>query len=440
MKLVSRDVSGKDGAGTVVLRPEEPEDMWAIYNLISEGDLVRTTTFRKVVKESATGSTTSNKIRLNLTIQVERVQFDPDTCVLRLSGKNREESAHVKMGAYHTLDLELQRNFTIQKNCWDTVVLERLDEACDPVKQAEVAALVMQPGLANVCLLTGSMTIVRQRIEMPIPKKRAGNVAHDKVLQKFYRAIYEALLRHVNFAQVKAILLASPGFANTDFFAFLNNEAQLKEDKAVLQNKAKFVLCHSSSGHKHALEEVLTQPGIQARLADTKAVGEVQALGDFFVMLSAQPDRAQYGFNHVRIAAEHDAVETLLMSDSMFRIRDFVARRKYVDLVESVKAKGGRFLCFSSLHVTGEKLHQLGGVAAVLRFPLDIDIEEEEVPLEEGGVPPPKEGGAAAEAGDYYAFDRDQMQREAEEEEEDEDDEDAREDLGASDLANMGLS
>lgn len=64
------------------------------------------------------------------------------------------------------MDLELQRNFTIQKVCWDTVVLDRLDEACDPVKQAEVAAIVMQPGLANVCLLTGSMTIVRQRIDV----------------------------------------------------------------------------------------------------------------------------------------------------------------------------------------------------------------------------------------------------------------------------------
>lgn len=98
------------------------------------------------------------------------------------------------------------------------------------------------------------------------------------------------------YSQVKAVLLASPGFVNTDFFAFMNNEvrlvhsipshskfgasrlvhlpltltpimtprilhqAQLKDDRALLQNKAKFVLCHSSSGHKHALEEVLTQP------------------------------------------------------------------------------------------------------------------------------------------------------------------------------------
>lgn len=48
-----------------------------------------------------------------------------------------------------------------------------------------------------------------------------------------------------------------------------------------------------------------------------------------------------------------------------------------------VKAKGGRFFCLSSLHVTGEQLHQLGGVAAVLRFPLEIDIDEEDVVAED---------------------------------------------------------
>ena len=30
-------------------------------------------------------------------------------------------------------------------------------------------------------------------------------------------------------------------------------------------------------------------------------MGEVQAMGDFFTMLSNQPDRAQYGFNHVKV-------------------------------------------------------------------------------------------------------------------------------------------
>jgi hypothetical protein len=30
-------------------------------------------------------------------VQVERVQFDPDTCVLRVSGKNQAESEFVKV-------------------------------------------------------------------------------------------------------------------------------------------------------------------------------------------------------------------------------------------------------------------------------------------------------------------------------------------------------
>ena len=47
MKLVHRDFE-KDGNGTVVLIPDEAEDMWHAYNLIAEGDSVRASTIRKV--------------------------------------------------------------------------------------------------------------------------------------------------------------------------------------------------------------------------------------------------------------------------------------------------------------------------------------------------------------------------------------------------------
>lgn len=48
MKLLKKQISEKDGAGSVVLRAEEPEDMWHIYNLIHVSDSVKTTTIRKV--------------------------------------------------------------------------------------------------------------------------------------------------------------------------------------------------------------------------------------------------------------------------------------------------------------------------------------------------------------------------------------------------------
>ena len=57
-----------------------------------------------------------------------------------------------------------------------------LDQACDATKQADLGAVVMQEGIAHVCLVLSTMTIVRAKIEVNIPRKRKGNCQqHDKV-------------------------------------------------------------------------------------------------------------------------------------------------------------------------------------------------------------------------------------------------------------------
>ncbi|KAG5185429.1 eRF1 domain 1-domain-containing protein [Tribonema minus] len=397
MKVVAKHLE-KDGAGYIKLQAEETEDMWHAYNLIAVGDRVRTTTVRKVVSESSTGSTSSKRVRLNLTIGVERTDFDSEGCVLRLSGKNVEENAHVKIGAYHTLDLELNQTFSVEKAHWDAMHLDRIDAASDPVRCADVAAVVMTAGLAHVCLVTAHMTVTRARVEMNIPRKRAGSSDHAKAIRRFYEAVYRAVLDKIDFAVVRCVLLGSPGFVKDDFFAYLCEEAVRREDRPLIENKAKFVLCHATSGHKHAVEELLSQPAVLARLADTKAAAEVRALAEFFAMLKADPDRAFYGYAHVARACADSAVDALLVTDGLFRARELATRRKYVALVEDAKEKGARVFVFSSMHVTGEQLGQLGGIAAVLRFPMP-DIEEEdhgggESSEEEGG-----EGGASRKRG-----------------------------------------
>ncbi|CAN0293174.1 unnamed protein product [Ectocarpus sp. 12 AP-2014] len=377
MKVLRRQISSKDGDGFVQMKTEEAEDMWHAYNLIADGDRVRTSTVRKVVNESSTGSTTSKRVRLSLTIAVERVDFDSDSCLLRLSGRNSEENPHVKIGAYHTLDLELNQVFSIEKDVWDVIHLERIETSSDPAKKAEVAAVVMTGGLAHVCLVTSHMTVTRARIEMNIPRKRAGSSDHQKAISRFYEAVYQAIVRHVNFQQIKCLLLGSPGFVKDDFFEFLNLEAVRREERVLIENKSKFVLVHASSGHKHAVEEILSQPAVQTRLADTKASEEIRALATFFDMLKKDPDRAYYGYNHVSRANEELAVDSLLVTDGLFRSSDLQTRKKYVGLVETAKDRGAKVYVFSSMHVTGEQLGQLTGIAAVLRFPLP-EIEEDD--------------------------------------------------------------
>jgi len=108
---------------------------------------------------------------------------------------------------------------------------------------------------------------------------------------------------------------------------------------------------------------------------------QTRALNDFFTMLRTDPLRAFYGYRHIEMANENAAIDKLLISDSLFRSTDPRERRKFVDLVESVRENGGEVFLFSSLHVSGEQLGKITGIAAILRFPLpdleDVELEDD---------------------------------------------------------------
>ncbi|ORY37071.1 protein pelota [Rhizoclosmatium globosum] len=370
MKLVKKDIDAKDGSGYVTLIAEEQEDMWHAYNIVLAGDSLKGSTVRRVVSESSTGSTDKTSVRLTLTIEVESVEFDTQACMMRVNGRNIVENKFVKMGGYHTLDLEMHKPFTITKDCWDMIALDRITMACDVAARADIAAILLEEGLATLCLVTSSMTLVRGRVEVNVPRKRKGSSGHEKGMKRFFEQCFQAILKSVDFEVVKVLIVASPGFYKDQLFEYMKQQAVQTENKQFLHFLPKLLLIHCSSGQKHALGEALADPGVQSKLEDTKFATEVRALAKFFEMLSRDPDRAFYGFRHVEMAAEKGAVNTLLLSDDLFRSNDIVTRRKYIALVEHVKSLGATVMIFSSLHTSGEQLTNLTGVAAILNFPL----------------------------------------------------------------------
>lgn len=87
-------------------------------------------------------------------------------------------------------------------------------------------------------------------------------------------------------------------------------------------------------------------------------------------VLSADPDRACYGYRDVRLASEQLAIDQLLVTDTLFKSADIGTRKQYVDLVDAVRGCGGVVHVFSSLHVSGIQLNLYTGIAAILRHPM----------------------------------------------------------------------
>jgi protein pelota len=330
---------------------------------------------------------------MDLTIQVTHSDFDIGSGQLHVSGKIAVENEHVKMGQHHTLDLELNRKFTLEKaDGWDSVALEMLKEATDTERRAELWAVVLGEGTANICMITEHQTILRQHIEVSVPRKRRGGVdGHSKGMDRFFSTVLSTLLRQIDLPAAAAstdktlpLLLASPGFVANAFLAHIKAEAIRTTNKPLTALVANIVVAHSSSAHIHSLNEILSSPAITTKLSDTKYARETALMDRFLALLRHDDGRAWYGPREVERAVDKGAVGrgggVLLLSNSLFRAQDVAQRRRWVKLVDRVREEeGGEVRVLSSLHESGQRLEGLGGVAAILTYPLeDLDEEGEE--------------------------------------------------------------
>ena len=258
----------------------------------------------RVQNVSTTGTVDSQRIRTNLTIRVTKVEFSAAAssgnsneasaaqqptsfAALHISGRVALENAHVKMGAFHTLDIEVGRDVRIEKDEWDSIALATVQESCIPGRGAEVGAIVCGEGrlfsvrshhehnkfywigTAAFCLLSQHMTVVRQRIDISIPRKMSSSSSsHEKGLARFYDAVYTTFLRLIPYASasIRAIIIASPGWVKDSVMDYIFKEATRTGNKALLAVRNKFMKIHVNSPHVHSLTEVLKSP--EARFSE----------------------------------------------------------------------------------------------------------------------------------------------------------------------------
>ncbi|KAI7936049.1 hypothetical protein MJO29_015352 [Puccinia striiformis f. sp. tritici] len=411
MKQIRSQIE-KNRSGFVTLKAENDEDMWHAYNLVTVGDEVRSIAVRKIIVEtnSATGSKDSHRVKLNLTIEVKKVSYSgveiPSSSTetndnngglsiasqptpssssggasLHLSGQISKQNEHVKMGAFHTLDLEPEQEFTIIKgpDGWDSINLQRLADATDASKSAEVGAILVDDnGRATICLIGTHTTLIKQRIEVPLSKNKKPGQSSDKTLDKFFKQIYDSLIKHFNFSLLRMVIIASPGNTKDAVFESIFSQAVKSNNKSIMTSRSKFQRIYTPTIHIQSLNQILSTPEILNQLKDTKYSKEIQALNKFQKMLDEDPHRALYGELHVDRAAERAAIGTLLISDSLFRNPDPEKRKKFIKLTESVQQFGGEVLVFSSMHSTGTRLNELTGVASILTYPLDMELIDQE--------------------------------------------------------------
>ncbi|XP_050379515.1 protein PELOTA 1-like [Argentina anserina] len=312
----------------VKILPEDTDDVWFVYDLISRGDVIIATTTRNVKEYSS-------RVRLSLGISVTTVEYHKDC--LCVHGTTLT-SQYIKKGSFHTVYIEINKEFEIYREVWDKASVEKLLLGSKNVAGADLAVVLLQPTGFTQVFLVG----LRQT-------KLCAKVESRSNPHKYFENIFRAFVKHVDLSVVRLKV------------------------KSVENNKQRIVVFNTRNKGKDGsirLNEVLHDSIVMNLIKDTKAVMEIKAYKDFSDLLTTDLDRVCYGAKNVKMAHELKAIETLLITDDLYESVESATRYKSVEFVESVKKAGGKAFVFSSKHVSGEELANLTGIAAILRFPL----------------------------------------------------------------------
>ncbi len=344
MRVLHRDPR----TGEIKLRVENADDLWHLSNLVQPGDQVRASTYRR--EESKTDKIRpekAEKVRVTLTIRVEKTEFQAFTDRLRISGIIVD--APQDLGRHHTLNVSVDDVLSIIKT-WKRHELQRIDEAVAATQKPLVTFLSLDDEEALVAQLRQYGVQELATIRAPGHGKMfdtgdAETTYHDEILGK---------LRSMPLGE--ALVLVGPGFAREDFLAFLqSHDAPLA---AKVQSQG------TTQAGMRGIQEAL-KSGMGSKLfADSRVAVETQMVEKVLEAIATNRPVA-YGRKEVGEAVESGAVETLLVSESV--VRDLTVEQ----LMHDAEAARGTVVLVSPHHEAGAKLEGLGGVAALLRFPIN---------------------------------------------------------------------
>lgn len=339
--------------GEVKLKINDLDDLWYLTYFIDPGDFIKAKTTRKIKIGSEENAKTVKKT-ITLKLEVEKVEFHQSASLLRVNGKVIEGPEDVPKGSYHTLSLEENSEFNLEKAAWLDYQKEKLKESsekkyryllCVFDREEALFALSKRYGYDLLLKLTGEVSKKRENVE---------------VKKDFYREIISSLVDYSKRYQPETVIVASPAFFKDDLFKKI-------EDKEL---KKKVVLAVCSSVSENAFDEVIKRPELKDALKQSKEREEKLLVEELLAEINKE-GLAVYGFKEVSSAVELGAVRQLLVADDLIQqLRQENDYQKLDHLMKQVDLLKGKVHLISVQHEGGKKLKGLGGIAALLRYKL----------------------------------------------------------------------
>jgi protein pelota len=345
MKVVFKDLKH----GEIKIIPENLDDIWHLYNIVEEGDLVRAITFRTdEQKDDKIRSKKAEKKRMKVGIRVSEVRFHEFSDRLRIHGKIEEGPQ--ELGSFHTLNIDADKmdKLSIIKEQWKDHQLQRIDDAVKLSQKAILTFVSLDEDIATIAVLRHSGV---QWIT-DIDSKRSGKMYESKDTENEYFGEIISVVR-TNKTKDSTLVIVGPGFTKEHFIKHgKEKEPQLFE---------KFIVHGTGHSGMNGVQEAIKTGVVEQITKENRVVFETNLVEKLFGEIKKN-GLATYGEQEVKNALMNGAVERLLIIDV------FVRKENGEELLKLAKQNNSEFTIINTMHEAGKKIEGIGGVGALLRF------------------------------------------------------------------------
>ncbi len=348
--------------GIVKVVPENLDDLWHLYNIILRNDEVKSKTSRQTkVEDQYARPKKGERVSVFLGLKVEKVVWDKILNRLRVQGIVCEapEEINVK-GSRHTLNVTVHRPLTIIKPRWLKHDVDRLEKAGKPMVAPLIVTSIDDEEFC-VAILRQYGIDAKNEGKTRLPGKLEAE-ERTKALQAFFKEALKSL-RDLWKSLRSPIVIIGPGFIKTDFARYVESEAQ-DVAKAIIDVKG------VNSAGLAGINEALRSGVFTKALKHVRIAKETEVMEEVLARLGKGRQDVTYGFAEVKKAGAYGAIANLLVADAALRESTDEERRALENLMKRAEEKGGQVTVISTEHEAGIKLLSLGGVAALLRFPI----------------------------------------------------------------------
>ena len=329
MKLLLLKPSQKVGKVKIT----DKKDLWYLEQVLEKGDLISTKTTRKIDLSRGRGKKKVVKKSVFMTIKLSEIVLEGPS--LKLRGKIIQSSdENIPTGKFHSFLVDIDKTLKIEKKFTDKQV-ELLKEAGKKSFSAKILACVIDDKQAHIAEISTSKPNY-----FDCPHSDLGNVS--KILMDLSKEL-----------KPDVIIVASPSNLNKKLADSLAKKAPDLKD--TLRTKK------VSSGSKYGIKELIGSGEIKKIAKENKENKEKKLIS--ILTKEIDKDMGVYGISNVKTAIEYGAVKDLLISEKYFDSN----RKSVEELMSLVKNINGESTIIGS-SPSMEKIDNLGGIAAILRF------------------------------------------------------------------------